>query len=175
MSSSLSGLRRARVEQVGDRDLVSECHQRCVRPVLQCRAVLDQVQPPAGALPLAPQLRGSCGQIVGTRSWNDSVASTRASSCWSCTRAAPAPCPAARRRPAPPTRGRPVAGVRAPRNGRGRDRPRAVGPRDVLLACRCTCCFAGARDWVKAYASSWHNLGLLEDYATHAAACQRRG
>jgi L-alanine-DL-glutamate epimerase-like enolase superfamily enzyme len=34
---------------------------------------------------------------------------------------------------------------------------------------------AGARDRVKAYASSWHNLGVPEDYATHAAACQRRG
>jgi len=33
---------------------------------------------------------------------------------------------------------------------------------------------AGARDRVKAYASSWHNLGLPEDYATHAA-CQHRG
>jgi len=44
-----------------------------------------------------------------------------------------------------------------------------------LNACRCTSCFAGARDWVKAYASSWHDPGLPEDYATHAAACQRRG
>jgi hypothetical protein len=28
-----------------------------------------------------------------------------------------------------------------------------------LNACRCTSCFAGARDRVKAYASSWHDLG----------------
>jgi L-alanine-DL-glutamate epimerase-like enolase superfamily enzyme len=33
----------------------------------------------------------------------------------------------------------------------------------------------GARHKVKAYASSVNNLGLPEDYAAHAADCQRRG
>ncbi len=33
----------------------------------------------------------------------------------------------------------------------------------------------GARDRVMAYASSVNNLGLPEDYAAHAADCQRRG
>jgi L-alanine-DL-glutamate epimerase-like enolase superfamily enzyme len=33
----------------------------------------------------------------------------------------------------------------------------------------------GGRDRVKAYASTWHNMGLPEDYAAHAAECQRRG
>jgi L-alanine-DL-glutamate epimerase-like enolase superfamily enzyme len=33
----------------------------------------------------------------------------------------------------------------------------------------------GARDKVKAYAGSVNNLGQPEDYATHAADCQRRG
>lgn len=33
----------------------------------------------------------------------------------------------------------------------------------------------GARDKVKAYASSFNNLGRPEDYAAHAAECQRQG
>ena len=33
----------------------------------------------------------------------------------------------------------------------------------------------GARDKVKAYASSVNSLGRPEDYAAHAAECQRRG
>ncbi len=33
----------------------------------------------------------------------------------------------------------------------------------------------GARDRVKAYASSFNNLGLPEDYAAHAVECQRQG
>ena len=44
-------------EQVGHRDLVAEGDQRCVDSVLEDRAVLDQVQPPPGALPLGAQLR----------------------------------------------------------------------------------------------------------------------
>jgi len=33
----------------------------------------------------------------------------------------------------------------------------------------------GSRDKVKAYASSFNNLGMPEEYATHAADCKRRG
>ena len=43
-------------EQVGHVPLVAEGDQRRVHPVLQRRAVLDQVQPPTGDLPLAAQL-----------------------------------------------------------------------------------------------------------------------
>ena len=43
-------------EQVGHVALVAERDQRGVHPVLQRRAVLDQMQPPAGDLPLAAQL-----------------------------------------------------------------------------------------------------------------------
>ena len=43
-------------EQVGHVALVAEGDQRRVHPVLQRRAVLDQMQPPPRDLPLAPQL-----------------------------------------------------------------------------------------------------------------------
>ena len=43
-------------EQVGHMALVAEGDQRRVHPVLQRRAMLDQMQPPARDLPLAPQL-----------------------------------------------------------------------------------------------------------------------
>ena len=45
-------------EQVRHRDLAAEREQRCVNAVLQDRAMLDQVQPPPGALALGTQLRG---------------------------------------------------------------------------------------------------------------------
>jgi hypothetical protein len=45
-------------EQVGHRDLVPERDQRRVDPVLQDRAVLDQMQPPPRDLALGSQLRG---------------------------------------------------------------------------------------------------------------------
>ena len=57
---------------------MAECDQRRVDAVLQRRAMLDQVQPPSGDLALAAQL-GVGSQIAGTRSRNDSSASTRAS------------------------------------------------------------------------------------------------
>ena len=44
-------------EQVGHRDLMPERDQRRVDPVLQRRAVLDQVQPPPRTLALGAQLR----------------------------------------------------------------------------------------------------------------------
>ena len=56
MSSSLQQSAAGDAEQVGHVALVAEGDQRRVHPVLQRRAVLDQMQPPAGDLPLAPQL-----------------------------------------------------------------------------------------------------------------------
>ena len=47
-------------EQVRHMALVAEGDQRGVHPVLQRRAVFDQMQPPPGDLPLAAELQ--CGQ-----------------------------------------------------------------------------------------------------------------
>ena len=57
-----------------------------------------------------------------------------------------------------------------------RRRPGAVGPgRPRARTCRSTSCMGGARDRVKAYASTYPNLGAPQVYAEHALQCKREG
>ena len=96
-------------EEIGDRAGPPEVDQGRVDPVLQRRAVLDQVEAKAGELALLSH-PGSGSQIAGTRSRWESIASTWSRSGRSCRRAAPGPSPSGRRRSRPTSR--PARGCR---------------------------------------------------------------
>ena len=66
-------------------------------------------------------------------------------------------------------------GREAPRERLQRHRSGAVGSGGPGAGLPVYKLLGGAREKVKAYASSFNNLGSPDEYAAHAAECQRQG